>query len=392
MSGTVVIVLIVLVWLFVLAPWLLRGQKPIRKAGEAFDDTRVVYEGGSEELQGRRRPRVKSSDVRAHHFDSHEEEEKYELVQVDDVEDALIDEPSDKTLGSIFTNAAGKFSSKQDKTHAAIVEGELVKEIPAADDSVAVPADEVEEAIEDADAAAALASEAAETSEAFDEEDERYEIDDSYYSPDDLMYPTETPQSAAAPVGVEDEEYLLVEHNTAETFADSEDYIAAGDSELTEEEIQFAAHRSARGGWDPQADARKRADLYQRRRRTVEGLGVALVLALVLSVSVGGWAWAATAVVVALASFYLWALRQQVRAEQRLRQRRIRQLRRARLGVRNVADEELGIPHRLRRPGAVVLEIDDDSPDFEFLESIRSPLNDSDPSGLNHYEQPRRVS
>lgn len=390
MSGTVVIVLIVLVWLFVLAPWLLRGQKPIRKAGEAFDDTRVVYEGGSEELQGRRRPRVKSSDVRAHHFDSHEDEEKYELVQVDDVEDALIDEPSDKTLGSIFTNAAGKFSSKQGKTHAAIVDGELVKEIPAADDSAVAPA----EAIEDAGAAAGLASEVAETSEGFEDENERYEIDDSYYSPDDLMYPTETRQSAPAPVDVEDEdeEYLLVEHDTAETFADSEDYLVAGDSELTEEEIQFAAHRSARGGWDPQADARKRADLYRRRRRTIGGLGVALVLALVLSVSVGGWAWAATAVVVALTSFYLWALRQQVRAEQRLRQRRIRQLRRARLGVRNVADEELGIPHRLRRPGAVVLEIDDDSPDFEFLESIRSPLNDSDPSGLNHYEQPRRVS
>ncbi|ARU45822.1 gephyrin-like molybdotransferase receptor GlpR [Corynebacterium silvaticum] len=390
MSGTVVIVLIVLVWLFVLAPWLLRGQKPIRKAGEAFDDTRVVYEGGSEELQRRRRPRVKSSDVRAHHFDSHEEEEKYELVHADDVEDVLTDEPSDKTLGSIFTNAAGKFSSKQNKTHTAIVDDELVKEIPAADDSsVAVPADEAEEVIEDTDAADALAGEAAETSEIFDDENERYEIDDSYYSPDDLMYPTETPQSA--PVEVEDEEYLLVEHNTAETFADSEDYLAAGDSELTEEEIQFAAHRSARGGWDPQADALKRADLYRRRRRTVGGLGVALVLALVLSILVGRWAWAATAVVVALASFYLWALRQQVRAEQRLRQRRIRQLRRARLGVRNVADEELGIPHRLRRPGAVVLEIDDDSPDFEFLESIRSPLNDSDPSGLNHYEQPRRV-
>ncbi|AUZ43844.1 Hypothetical protein CpOVI03_01963 [Corynebacterium pseudotuberculosis] len=386
MSGTVVIVLIVLVWLFVLAPWLLRSQKPIRKAGEAFDDTRVVYEGGSKELQGKRRPRVKSSDVRAHHFDFHEEEEKYELVQADEFEDVLIDEPSDKTLGSIFTNAAGKFSSKQNKTHAAIVDGELVKEIPAAgDSSVVASADEGEDVLEDADTADALDNKDPENSEvdaeALESQSERYEIDDSYYSPDDLMYPTEITESVSVPA----------EHNTADAFTDPEGYIGTGDSELTGEDIQFAARRSARGGWDPQADALKHADLYRRRRRTVGALGIALMLALILSVSIGGWAWVATAVVIVLTSFYLWALRQQVRAEQRLRQRRIRQLRRARLGVRNVADEELGIPNRLRRPGAVVLEIDDDSPDFEFLESIRSPLNDSDPSGFDHYEQPRRA-
>ena len=39
MSGIVLIGLIVVVWLVVLAPLLLRGQKPIRKAGEAFDET-----------------------------------------------------------------------------------------------------------------------------------------------------------------------------------------------------------------------------------------------------------------------------------------------------------------------------------------------------------------
>lgn len=35
-------------------------------------------------------------------------------------------------------------------------------------------------------------------------------------------------------------------------------------------------------------------------------------------------------------------------------------------------DRELGIPHRLRRPGAVVLETDDDSPDFIGLELVET--------------------
>lgn len=56
-----------------------------------------------------------------------------------------------------------------------------------------------------------------------------------------------------------------------------------------------------------------------------------------------------------------------MRQEQALLQRRVYHLRRARLGVRNAEDEALAIPRNLRRPGAVVLEIDDDSPDFDHL-------------------------
>ena len=60
-------------------------------------------------------------------------------------------------------------------------------------------------------------------------------------------------------------------------------------------------------------------------------------------------------------------------AEHDLHRRRVAQLRRARLGVRNAHDEELAIPRNLRRPGAVVLEADDESPDFDFL-----PVYDGD--------------
>ena len=77
-------------------------------------------------------------------------------------------------------------------------------------------------------------------------------------------------------------------------------------------------------------------------------------------------------------------VRGQVQQEQELRARRIRQLRRARMGVRNREDDEHRLDeHRpfvnpnLRRPGAVVLEIDDESPDFDELRTIdHQQLND----------------
>ena len=64
MSNGLIIILIIVVWLFVLAPLLMRGQKSIRRAGEGFDDTRVIHEGGSGDLPARRRPRLTAADVR----------------------------------------------------------------------------------------------------------------------------------------------------------------------------------------------------------------------------------------------------------------------------------------------------------------------------------------
>ena len=49
--------------------------------------------------------------------------------------------------------------------------------------------------------------------------------------------------------------------------------------------------------------------------------------------------------------------------------RRMQRMTRARLGVENAHDREYDVvPSRLRRPGAVVLEIDDEDPIFEDLD------------------------
>ncbi|MGO1588581.1 MAG: hypothetical protein ACTHWN_12130, partial [Corynebacterium casei] len=64
MSPGLAIVLIIVVWLLVLAPVLLRGQKPMSRTGEAFDDTRVLFEGDSGVLESNRGPKLSAKAAR----------------------------------------------------------------------------------------------------------------------------------------------------------------------------------------------------------------------------------------------------------------------------------------------------------------------------------------
>ena len=79
--------------------------------------------------------------------------------------------------------------------------------------------------------------------------------------------------------------------------------------------------------------------------------------------------WWACGAVGAVSLFYLGYLRRQTRIEERLRRRRAQRIARSRLGVENTDDREFDVvPSRLRRPGSVVLEIDDEDPIFEHLD------------------------
>ncbi|MGW0041567.1 divisome protein SepX/GlpR [Rhodococcus sp. NPDC003348] len=128
-------------------------------------------------------------------------------------------------------------------------------------------------------------------------------------------------------------------------------------------------YRRGRGGFDPEADAIARATRYAFRQRAVLGLVLAAIMAaaLALIISPALW-WACVAAVLGLGG-YLAYLRRQVQIEQEIRLRRMARLTRSRLGVESHDDEELRlVPSRLRRPGAVVLEVDDEDPVFDHLD------------------------
>lgn len=402
MSGGLVIVLIIVVWLFVLAPLLLRGQKPIRKAGEAFDETRVIHEGGSGELRSRRRPRVTPADVRP---PREETDEDYELVDDDDV---LIDDRGDGgqehgsgRLGGVFASASAKFRRRGGEDDAGddreqIVEGDLVHELEAAPAeesgthaAVAAPA---ERGAADAGESAAVDEEYWDE-ESWDQDgDGHYVLDDTYISPADLLDPRAAGDDADIPREPGAQRDLTAdEQNEPEEM--NTDVAPEQGRELTDEELEFAQRRSRRGGWDPEEDEYQSVSRYQRRQRTLIGLGVGVAVTLVAAFLVGGWAWALPVVAGVLTVVYLFALRGQVREEQELRARRVRQLRRARLGVRQGSESERPVPRQLRRPGARVLEIDDESPDFEHLDTV-VPEYDQGSGNAETYDlfERRRVS
>ena len=76
-------------------------------------------------------------------------------------------------------------------------------------------------------------------------------------------------------------------------------------------------------------------------------------------------------------SVYMFYLRRQVRIEEDIRRRRMTRLMRSRLGVESSSDPELSLtPERLRRPGRVVLEVDDEDPEFDHLDHYDEHVSD----------------
>ena len=501
MSPGLAIVLIIVLWLLILAPILLRGQKPMSRTGEAFDDTRVLFEGDSGALEPQRGPKLSAKAAR---IKARKDAEAEAEANTDAAQDAAAEQADDAAESNeekqTIAAAAARIKSEYDNADAQseadtsagtaeaaeTIEGEIVYEVEAADSknttdsagssaadtAAAAAADivdvdvvdaEVEQPQQAAPAQAAARPVSVELSDedldaleggldddddilledeprkesskssldaevsaaestvftapaAYELADDAYEMDETYVSAVDMMYPgavdPDTDTEANADTVSDAELTSAAGHNTDEDLDDGvaadanevavadedvthyevnqefeEDLVGAdSDTELSEEELEFAQSRVGRGGWDPQADAENKATRYQRRQRTLMGLAIVVVLTVALGIIFGGWLWWTAAIAGGLTIAYLVALRTQVRQEQQLRARRISQLRRARLGVRSAQDEELAIPRYLRRPGAVIVEIDDSSPDWDHLPEMHEEVED-----IPQRPAPRRI-
>lgn len=354
MSGSLslIIVLIVVVWAIVLAPMVLGDSKPIRRAGEGFDETRVLHQGGTAAIQARRRPRVTAADVHRH-----DEEDDYEVVVPEEgsTEAVLIDDsPATPSWKKLFTRSN-------------VVDAEPVE------DEADTPETEAEAEVAEAEADTADTVDAAdaELDETLDEAEDlsaEYDYDDSYLAPEDFGYSTVVSMPEAEEMTAEDS-VDVAEDSVEDSAADSADDAAddsADDSADDVDEATLTRASRGRGGWTPEAEKQARAERLRRRERTLLGLitvtGVAFIWALIS----GGWVWLAPLAGAALLVWYMSALRSLVTQERALRERRLRQLRRARLGVVS-SEEDAPLPAHMRRPGAVIVELDDESADFANL-------------------------
>lgn len=420
MSTSLLLILIVVLWLFVLAPLVVNTRKPIRRTSDALGKTRVLHRGGEELATTRRRPSFKESDVRV----TEEVDDSLETVdaQVDDdfeVSDVLIDDTVDEAADP------------------AVVDGDIVYELEAADAEDETPqaddsateeataefsdrsdmdvsdnesADQSLQAVvddEDAESDSAVASAEGDVVRADgSSSDVSVDVRRQFVDADDLMFEDATeaeaePDSGAAAetvpayveavsadalseteeaAGTVDEQAELdetVENDSDHTVESNDDAVAVDDT-LTEDDYAFAEKRRGRGGFDPISDAQYAETRFARRRRSVAGLAAFIAVTVIIAAFAGGWTWWIPLVGVGLMTLYLVNLRRTVRAEQELRARRIRRMKMARLGVRNREDDELGIPQRLRRPGAVVVELDDEDPDFADLAYTDYRFDDDD--------------
>lgn len=143
------------------------------------------------------------------------------------------------------------------------------------------------------------------------------------------------------------------------------------EAEADDEEMPAPVPRNAsrRRRFDAKTAAAVSARKYRFRKRVLMVMAVVLVGTATAAFKISPSAWWVCGVATAVTLLYLAYLRRQTRIEERVRRRRMQRMARARMGVENAYDRDYDVvPARLRRPGAVVLEIDDEDPIFEHLD------------------------
>ena len=376
-SPSLMIILILVVWIIVLAPLMIGNNKPIRRSGDGYDETRVLHEGGTAPMAERRRPKLTAADIHRHNEDT-----DYEVVEATDAEEQVLidDAPALRTL---FRRPG----ADEDAAAADHIDGEVIEHV---EDEAETAEAEAEPELDNAEGGSTkivasepagstsvkvLGAEDAAENDAENADADRYELDESYTAPEDFGYAGDTG-------GVEKQNAPEADVEEAPEDVD-EEVDTAEAAEAGDEDLAFAAARRGRGGFDPEREKKNTATRFQRRQRTLLALIAACVVTFVVAFVAGGWTWVLPAVSVGLTAWFMIALRRVVLQERALHARRLRQLRRARMGV--AMSNHIEHPRVARlRAGSVVLDLDDDSPDFDTLPSARyAPENDP---GYDDYE------
>jgi hypothetical protein len=178
------------------------------------------------------------------------------------------------------------------------------------------------------------------------------------------------PVGASAAVDEDEDDAEADRSDRYEYVEDSSGLEAEADDEYDDADTRaIVAARSRRRRFDPKHAAEISARKYAQRKRVLMVMAVILVGTATAAFEITPTAWWVCGSATTVTLLYLGYLRRQTRIEEKVRRRRMQRMERARLGVENSYDREYDVvPSRLRRPGAVVLEIDDEDPIFEHLD------------------------
>jgi hypothetical protein len=321
---------LVVLWLFVLVPMLISKRDAVRRTSDVALATRVLNSSAGSRLLKRGGPAT------GHRSDPHwqpSEEDELDETYDDDYDE---DEDPDDAKTVVLAAPAVEDVERDDAELAESDELTLNFEEP----------DEM--APEVIDVASEVADEPAEPERVVEDEDEAC---------DTAIYEVAT------------DEYEDVDDGTADEYEyveDSSGLEAPAESDLRVADATIASRRRR---YDPAKAAAISARKYKFRKRMLAVMTVAMVASAAYAYFQAPWGWYVCGATAAVTLLYLGYLRRQTRIEQRLMRRRAMRAARARLGVENTEDRDLDlVPSRLRRPGAVVLEIDDEDPMFEHLD------------------------
>ena len=368
MPNSLLWVCLVAIWLFVLVPMVVKSRPTVRKTSDAALATRVLHRGGRTIAKTKRRM---ASGRHPHDAEWEPPVREYRKVVAKSggtataVKDPDVDVVEvDQEVGVVDTEAPEvektpvmKKVAVEADSKAVPVDAEAEDEVEAeADTEVSVDAEVVDEADDVETAEDDAVAEVEDDSEAEGDEDtEEAELDDSELDEADL----------------EDAEYG--EDDDYEDAAEyDDDHVVEDEDTAGEVAEDNSARRTHRGGFDPEADRERSDKRYRFRQRVMALLGGLALVSMFAGVMVGTAGWVAAGLLVAALIGYMSFLRRAVRNEQRIYQQRMRRLARARREeearrAHPEVDPRADIPARLRRPGAIVLEIDDEDPIFDHL-------------------------
>ncbi|WP_137148327.1 gephyrin-like molybdotransferase receptor GlpR [Mycolicibacterium sp. CR10] len=322
---------LVVLWLFVLVPMLISKRDAVRRTSDVALATRVLNSSRTARLRRHGGP------ASGHRSDPNWRPSGDGLDgEVDDLEA----EPG-RSVVMVATEAEDS-DDESDYLDVDVVEDSGALPVAAVADEPLVAAESDELTLDYAD----------------DEIDDGYEDEDSddYEDSDDS--------------DGEDDEYEYV--------ADSSGLEAPSEADLR---IADSMSASRRRRYESSTAEAVTARKYRFRARTLTVMAVLLLASAVAAVTWSPSMWWVCGSVGVFTALYLAYLRRQTRIEARVQRRRAQRVARARLGVENTSDQEFEVvPARLRRPGAAVLEIDDEDPEFEHLDYV--PF-------ARHYDLPR---
>ena len=335
---------LVVLWLFVLVPMLISKRETVRRTSDVALATRVLNTGSGARLLRRRKPAA------GHHSDPHWQPTHDDLDDYDDP-DRYDDEPNTEPHKTVVVMAAAKVEAESEYLDVDVVE----------EDSGALPIGLSAQLAFDEEPELPLQFDDNTATFSVDDLQEIDDVDDTEESAEDQLESNGqdvTDEFAAVSSDETDYDYEYVDDSSGMEAAPDPDLHVAGTKSQERRRLYESKTAAA-------VSARK----FRFRKRVLMVMAVLLLASAVAAYVVSPTFWWACGSVGAVTILYLAYLRRQTRIEEQVRRRRAQRMMRSHLGVENTNDREYDVvPARLRRPGAVVLEIDDEDPIFEHLD------------------------